>query len=334
MTVKEEQKVSQTIKELQKVKPLVPYHFRNADTRRAYQENSKKIAEIKAKLVVAKKNQKDIWEKLQPAIDAHEKVKKDMELLNKEWDDLSEDAKVEQKKIELVDANIYEIKKKRDEIVNKYYEEDDKYFQQQKLIRKIEWMLRQKEYLQDRARIQKEREEEEKSRIPVHPYLQEMEICDQLIAYCKRMIGTKKEEEKKEVAKTEKSILSTKSGVVVVVDKKKKEEEGMVVVGGGKKKKEKKERSKKGKKAAEERFQIDFGMLSLFDKVQLQPPLQMKEVQPTLEKLVAKKKYFNELPPKEPEDKKPAETKKEEPAAKKEEAATVPAAAPADKPAQ
>lgn len=268
---------------------------------------------MKAKLDVAKKTQKAIWEKLQPAVDTYNKLKEELDKSKLEREDLGEKAKVDEKEIELLHESIQGTKQKRDAIVNKYYADEDGYFTQQKLIRKIEWLTREKERAVRDAEYRREREEEERSRVPVHPYSEEMEICGQLMAYCKRYMTAKKEEEKKEAPKTENAALSAKisKGELKPMESKKKKEEELFII-GGKKKKDKKD--KKAKKAEEEKINVDFGTLALFDRVHLQPPLYPKDAQATFEKLVIQKKYFDELPAKE-EKKAPVEKKVEAPAA-------------------
>jgi len=256
--------------------------------------------------------------KIQPAVDEYERVKEELDKSQKAWDELSEASKVDESKIDNLNKNMDEVKKKRDAIVNKYYEEEDAFMVQQKLVRKIEWMTREKERAMKRDQYRREREAEEAARKPIHPYLEEMEICDQLVAYCKRFLVPKKEEEKKEIQKVDNALLNSKISkgeIVVMQDKKKKEEEGMLVIGGGKRKKKEKKEKKKTKKGEEAKFQVDIGTLAQFDRVQLQPPLNSKELATMVEKLIAKKKYFEELPlhEKKEEVKAPlAEEKKEE----------------------
>ena len=84
----------------------------------------------------ARNSQKAIWAKLQPAIDEYNRLKEELDKTHKEWDELSEESKVEEKKIELLTKGIEELKKK-EALANKFYEEEDAYYAQQKLIKKI-----------------------------------------------------------------------------------------------------------------------------------------------------------------------------------------------------
>jgi hypothetical protein len=280
------------------------------------------VKEIKVKLDVAKKTQHALWEKVQPAVDRFNALKTELDQMYKDREDLTEETKIEQKKIELIELEIGEVRKKMNEVVNKFYKDEDEYYVQQKLIRKIEWMTNEKERALRTERIKKEREEEEKARIPIHPYIEEMELCDQLIAYCKKFSPAKKEEEKKEIPKPENKDLSAKinKGELKVVENKKKKEEQLMIIGGGKKKKDKTEKKKAKKPADAPRVPVDLGMLALFDKVGVQAPLFMKDLHAATEKLGERKKYFETLPEiekkkaeeKKPEEKKPEEKKPEE----------------------
>ena len=259
-------------------------------------------------------------------------LKIELDQMYKDREDLTEETKIEQKKIELIELEIGEIRKKMNEVVNKYYNDEDEYYTQQKLLRKIEWLTNEKERATRIDRINREREEEEKSRVPIHPYIEEMELCDQLIAYCKKFGPAKKEEEKKEIPKAENKSLEAKinKGELKIVEDKKKKGEELTIFGAGKKKKKEKTEKKKSKKAEVPRVPVDLGMLALFDKVQVQAPLFLKDLPAAIEKLTEKKKYFDALPEvekkkveekkvedkkveeKKPEEKKPEEKKAEE----------------------
>ena len=124
---------------------------------------------MKEAYTIAKKRMNEIWEKLQVAIEKHAVLKKKKEDIDKEYNDKIEDVKVEQKKIELLTLNTQEIKKKMDALVEKYYQEEDAHYAQQKLIRKIEWMTREKERAIAADKYRKEREAEERAYKPLHP---------------------------------------------------------------------------------------------------------------------------------------------------------------------
>ncbi len=354
LSVKEEAKLTQMARDLEKTKAAIPYvlfrvifrctpsrRLANSKMNREYQALDKKIKEVKTKLDAAKKNQHEIWSKLQPAIDEYDKLKTQLDQTRKAWYELNEESKLEEKKIELLTQNAEEVKKKRDALVNKYYEEEDKYRDQQRFIKHIEWMTRQKERAIQDAEWQRQREEEEKAKVPPHPYMEEIAICDQLIAYCKKFTGAgKKEEEKKEsvAAKADTSAIASKISkgeLKPMENKKKKEEEGMLVIGGtGKKKgRDRADRKKAKTKPEDARLEVDFGSLALFDKVQVQPPLFVKNVQATLDKLIERKKFYESQPAQEvkkEEAKKPEEKAAAAPAAetKKEAPAAVPAPEP------
>lgn len=291
---------------------------------------------------------------LHRTIESHNAIKDELAEMDKAWDERTESAKVEHKKIELLGENIAEIHKKMNALVNKYYDEEDAYYVQQKEIRKIEWMMREKERALEKQAYVTQKKVEEKEKTPQHPYLEEMGVCDHLIAYCKKFGVVKKADEKKEEEKVLTKELESKISkgeITLVENKRKKEEQGFFVVNTRPKKakqnpeqKKKDPKLKKGKKV-EPKFEVDFGSLALFDKVRLQPPLLLKDLPAALEKLIERKKYYYELPLVEyqqelqaqkeaaaklpPPESKPAEEQKKG----AEEPKPVPAAAPAPAPA-
>ena len=168
---------------------------------------------------------------------------------------------------------------------------------QQRLIKKINWMIQQKEHAIKDAEWAKAKEEEEKARKPVNPHIEEIEACDQLISYCKRYMGLdKKEEIKKDEIRAPEKALEVGKGGIVLLEKKRDDE----LVPKGKKKGKNRNDRRKNNPKEEDKLDIDIGTLGLFDKTQVQPPLSFKALPETLEKLIQKKKYFEELPP-EPE---------------------------------
>jgi len=252
-----------------------------------------------------------------------------MDQTRKEWDDLSEDAKVEEKKIELLKQSIDGLKKKRDEIVNKYYAEEDKYNDQLRLIKRIEWMAREKERLIKDDEWKKKREEEEKAKKPVNPYLEHIDTCDHLIVYCRKHGALEKKiaEKKPEVSAEEAKVIQEKiqkGGLKAMEDKKTKEEASKLVIGGKKKGKDRSERkaarAKLNTKPEEQKLPIDLGTLGLFDFIGVKPPILVKEIAATLDAIIDKRKHFEELGQKEAEKQaaeKAAEAKKEEKPAEK-----------------
>jgi hypothetical protein len=254
-------------------------------------------------LNAAKLKQKAIWEQLQVVLDKHNELKAKREAMDKDWNDRIEDVKVEQKKVELLNENSAEIRKKLGLIVEKYYAEEDAFFDQQKLIKKIEWLTFEKERIVERERMRKEIEEEEKKRVPFHPYQEQLDICDQLVLFCKKYIPNTKEHEAVKAAAAQVELSEafknkfTKGEIKPVVDKKQKEMEGMLIIGANKKKsKNDKKSMKKSKKEAEGKLEVDFGTLQLFDKIQLAPPMYLKDVSACVEKINQRKKHYEVLP--------------------------------------
>jgi len=252
------------------------------------------------------------WEETEPFVKEYKKLMEITGKLKMSKEELSESAKTEEAKIDSLDKAKEQIKKKMYNLVESYYKAEDKYMNQQRLMNKIKWMTIQKEKVMKEAERIKQEEEEEKARKSIHPHAEKIEICEQLIMFCKkRMPIDKRQEEKKVViAAPEKSIASAGDKVVLVEDKKKKEEEFLIIGGAGKKKGKNRNDRKKVKPEEELRLNVDMGILKLFDEVQVQPPMSLKSLAETVQKLEEKRKYFEELPS-EPEKKE--ETAKEEP---------------------
>eukprot|EP00826_Nyctotherus_ovalis_P058384 TRINITY_DN801_c0_g1_i4.p1 TRINITY_DN801_c0_g1~~TRINITY_DN801_c0_g1_i4.p1 ORF type:complete len:267 (+),score=158.58 TRINITY_DN801_c0_g1_i4:794-1594(+) len=259
-----------------------------------------------------KKKLDEDYQAVKPLAEESKKLYEEVEQVKKSRQDLTEEAKVEEKKVELISQNIAGIRTKRNELIEKYYKAEDKYMEQQRLIKRIAWMTQQKEWAIKKAERQRQEEEEEKQRKPVHPHAEEIEVCEQLIAYCNRRMGVdKKQEEKKAVVGAAEKTLASGGGKVVLMENKKKKEEELLCIGGtGKKKGKNRNDRKKAKPIEELKLDVDIETLGLFDKVQIQPPYQFKGLAETVKKLEEKKKHFEELPP-EPENKEAAEPEPE-----------------------
>jgi hypothetical protein len=248
----------------------------------------------------------------QPLNEEYMKLIEDNNKLKSAKNEPSESTKLEEAKINALDQAVKEILEKRKNIIESYYLAEDKYMDQQRLIKKIGWMTQQKERALREAERKRQEEEEEKTRKPIHPHADEIEACEQLIMFCKKRMGIDKKQEEKKVVipAAEKSLASSGGKAVLMEDKKKKEEELLIIGGAGKKKGKNRNDRKKTKPVEELRLDVDIETLKLFDLVQVQSPMLFKSLADTLQKLEEKKKYFEELPP-EPEKKE--ETAKEEP---------------------
>lgn len=261
-----------------------------------------------------KKKKEKAWEAVQPLVDEYKKLREITDKLAKSKEDLSEEAKIEEEKARLIEQNIRGVQEQRNVLVESYYKVEDSYMEQQRLIKKIAWMTEQKKWAVEEDKRKRQQEEEEKARKPVHPHAEEMEACDQLIAFCKRRMGVDKRQEEKKVVipVAEKSLIGVEGKAVPMEDKRKKEEELLIIGGTGKKKGKNRNDRKKAKPKEELRLDIDIGTLQLFDMVQVQPPLSFKTLPETVQKLEEKKKYFDELPAEPEKKEEKTEDKKEE----------------------
>lgn len=315
--VKEEQKIIQQQRDLEKMKVLIP----------EYEQASKKEKELKEKYDEARKLQDTTWQRLTVVKDEQLKLKQILEKYDHEWESTSEECKNEQIKIDAIALEISNIRKKMNEIVDRYYTDEDAYYAQQKIIKKIQYMIREHEHLVQRDADRKAYEAEELLRRPVHPHIDEMEACDQLMDFCKKYTAPvagapapAKAEEQKVVSKELEDKLA--SGELKALPEKKKKGDEEVMRIGAAPKKVKKPKTKKDPDAG--KVPIDMGILALFNSVGLQPPLKVTEVPAAVEKIKERKTYYFNLPE---EEKKKAEelkkvedskTKKEEEEKKKE----------------
>ena len=267
---------------------------------------------MKKKRDEAKKKTEAAWKETEPLVEEYKKLMDINTKLRMSKDELIESAKTEEAKIVSLGKAIEQINRKKYNLVESYYRAEDEYMNQQRLIKKIEWMKNQKEKVMKEAERIKQEEEEEKARKIIHPHAEKIEACEQLIMFCKKRMGIDKKQEEKKVVipAAEKSIASIGDKAVLVEDKKKKEEEFLIIGGTGKKKGKNRNDRKKMKPVKELTLNVDIGTLKVFDQVQVQPPMSFKSLAETLQKLEERRKYFEELPP-EPEKKE--ETAKEEP---------------------
>ena len=111
----------------------------------------------------------EIKSKIDPAVKTFDAINEEVNKLKKTQQDRIEDAKIEEEKVELVRQHVDGVRNKRNEIINKYYEAEDKYMEQQRLIKKINWMAQQKERAIKQAEWERQKEEEEKAKIPINP---------------------------------------------------------------------------------------------------------------------------------------------------------------------
>lgn len=287
LTVKEESKLIQKQKDLAKMQDQIP----------EYEKVAKKEKELKKKYDEVKAKNFEMGNKYAAAKDKYLEVKAKLTAFDEAKQKSSEENKGEQVKIDAFNAELTEIRKKMHEMVDKFYTAEDNYWAQQKIIKRIEYMKREKDRIVDRDTRQKAWEAEQRAKKPIHPYIEQMETCDHLVDFCKKFVKAgppAAEASKDEKKEAEQTALGSRlaAGELKVISKKKDkdlEEEAP-------------RKGKKGKKAkaSEDTIPMDLGTLSLFDSIGLPPPLHLKDIETTIEKLKARKTHYKELPEKEP----------------------------------
>lgn len=180
---------------------------------------------------------------------------------------------------------------------------------------KIKWIRKQKDKLkkvqeeEERHALYKAEEEKRKAEIEEHEklygkpkkYQSEIDTCVTLIAFLESL---KPKQHDSDLALNQQASYNEanvndelKSGdwKKEKVHILKKEEDDWAVPGGLSKKKNKKNKSKGKATQEEQKISLNIDILNDFDKVKVQPPLYMKEIDATLTKLNEKKTYFTKI---------------------------------------
>jgi len=90
-------------------------------------------------------------------------------------------------KIQEARDQIKKYKQKKQDAWNNFREKTDQFYQQKRQIEHIEWMQRQKDRLVRNAERAEREEEERKLQAPDVPFAYEMELCQNLIDYCRSL---------------------------------------------------------------------------------------------------------------------------------------------------
>ena len=302
MSLADERRVIEQIKDMKKAKPLLPKYkeldLQYSENKKKMEEPRKQLKEVKGKLDIVAKERQQLYDQIADLTNIAQMQEKKMK----------EVESIEDKKIEGVEAEIEGKREERNKYRNQYIKERKEFEAQQDNILTVDWMKNKIVWLEKEEERRKEREEEEKEMAKYHKYQRELDTCAQLMAFCNSYFpgeskaqGSAMEEKvvKKEIDTNTQKKLET--GELLIVEEK--AEFTKEVVGRGKKKREKNNQKGKGgsqaTKAKALNLQIDLGILSSFHAVQVPPPITLKDVTPTIELLVQRKAYYQELPAKE-----------------------------------
>jgi DNA repair exonuclease SbcCD ATPase subunit len=245
--------------------------------------------------------------------------------MNEDWEKKkNETTPAIQKLKEDYKSKIDALKEKKKELNKNQRIAWDKFNEQQQEIDKIKKMQKIKAGLlraEERKKKQEEWEKRQKERQEENretPYVQEVELCDQLIQYCNRLLPSKddgsqgvQEKDKHEAAKNALQTDEWKKEKGTVI-KGKREEDNEFFIGTNKKSKNanKPQQQKKEEVPSVQSLNHQFETINFFDALKVTPPLFTDKLEDTIKVLNDKKAYFVKLQDeaaKEDQTKKPEE---------------------------
>ncbi|TYZ58481.1 hypothetical protein PybrP1_004186 [[Pythium] brassicae (nom. inval.)] len=175
------------------------------------------------------------------------------------------------------------------ELRNAFREENNKYYQNIRLVRFKKDLERKKEDEAKKAEYEAKLADYEKEMAKIHPYQDEMDLSDALIAYLENAFAKELKEAQQEAADAAKETVA-----VVELDGlkplKRKEEDFMSFGGGKKKGKKPVAGPKKGKKEA--KVAIALAQLDAFSTIGVVPPATVGAVSESLAAIKEKKVWF------------------------------------------
>merc|ERR1712110_492215 len=187
-------------------------------------------------------------------------------------------------------GQIQEKIKERNEIRRERKDAEDAHYKYKQEIRRV----KQERAQEDRIKRQKEYEERKRVReadkLDEQPYIQEIALVEQCIAFCKALTQAKgpvEKEEKKEIKH------DLTKGAEVMVKKEEREEFYLEPTARGKKGKSKQKKDE-GSESKAKPIKHNAETFQLFDKLKLDAPITTDDVPALLEKLEAKLIEFNQ----------------------------------------
>ncbi|EGZ17549.1 hypothetical protein PHYSODRAFT_351217 [Phytophthora sojae] len=290
MSLNEEKRVIKEIEQLQAQKLQVGAF---SGDQGVVDKQNESIKETRA--LQAKKNEE--IDAVQEKLNAQKQVLDELYRLNEEEnkkDKFPALAKERKEIKEQLDDKFTAIKALRKE----FKEANDKYYNNIRLVRKKKELEFQKEEEARKAEYEAKLADYEKEMAKIHPYQDEMDLCDALVSFLEK---TYAKELKEEVEKAEAAAAPVELDGMKPLQRK---EEDFMMLGGGKKNKKGKS-GKKAKKAG--KIVLPLAQLEAFSTIGLLPPAAADAVSESLAAVKAKKVWFNEQTAR-PKAEKPAET--------------------------
>jgi len=154
---------------------------------------------------------------------------------------------------------------------------------------------KQEKYMEEQNKKKAEWEQQSRLRkaeaMDVQPYVSEITLIEQTIAWCKTLVGSKeaaKVEEKKETEHT------NKAEEMVLLSKDQRDEEFYYAPTANKKKGKSKNKGGGGKEGSSKPIKHNAETFKLFDQLKLNAPITTEDIPATLEKLEEQLQSFNE----------------------------------------
>jgi uncharacterized coiled-coil DUF342 family protein len=278
MSLTEEKRVIKEIEHLQSQKKQVSAF---SGDQGVVEKQNESIKEIRA--LQAKKNEEidAVQEKLNEQKQALDELYRLNEEENKK-DQFPVLAKERKEIKEQLDDKFTTLKALRKE----FKEANDKYYNNIRLVRKKKDLERHKEEEARKAEYEAKLADYEKEMAKIHPYQNEMDLCDALVSFMEKTYAKELKEEEADKAET--------AAAPVELDGMKplqRKEEDFMMLGSGKKGK-KGRHGKKSKKAT--KFVLPLAQMEAFSTVGLLPPSSASAVAESLTAVKAKKVWFNE----------------------------------------
>jgi uncharacterized coiled-coil DUF342 family protein len=268
VSLKEEKKLIEEIKQLKKNRPKVTGMNHLQETlqeRTPNMDNRAAGMEVKAQIALCMERKKKIHEKLTELNESRKAQLGDLPQLIEKRDGISK--------------QIGDKIKERNQLRDEFREEERNYREYQNELRQ----LRQKKAAEEREARQREwnqkRLEREAEKLDDQPYVQEITLIEQTISFCKSLTQDKGDQQKEEAKEINHN---NPEGTMILLSKDKRDEEFFFApTAKGKKGKSNKAKDKGGSKPIKHNAET----FKLFEKLKLDAPITTEEIPALLEKL-------------------------------------------------
>jgi len=185
-----------------------------------------------------------------------------------------------------IGKQIAEKVRERSELRDEFREKEREYRKYQDEQRRVRQEKAAEERAARQAEYEKTRRVREAEKLDEQPYVQEMTLIEQTVAFCKSLTATKEVEEKKEEKEIQHDL---KEGMEVLTKKEDREEYFFVPTA----KKKSKSKNKGGKAGGSSKpIKHNAETFRLFDQLKLDAPITTDDVPACLEKLEAKLEHY------------------------------------------